>query len=68
MHTFPELPDKLRLVDGELVCADGSDVREYLREWAKKVELTQDDSVVLFRRDGAERLRAYAFIGANFGA
>ena len=31
-----EPPNNLRLIDGELVMADGSDVREYLRAWAER--------------------------------
>ena len=56
------LPNKLRLVDGELVCADGSDVREYLRNFAASADVDIDTPIVLMRRDGHERDRRDAWM------
>ena len=44
-------PNNLRLVDGELVMADGSDVREYLRAWAERVGITPDTPLSMVSRD-----------------
>ena len=52
------LPDKLRLVDGVLVCADGSNVQEYLRAWAYTMKVMPDTPVNLMTRDDAEFLVA----------
>ena len=46
-----ELPNKLRLIDGELVLADGGDVREYLREFAKKAGVDENTPVALSSHD-----------------
>ena len=58
----PVLPDKLRLVDGELVCADGSDVRAYLREFASAAKVTPDTPMVIMRRDHHEADRRDAWL------
>lgn len=55
------LPDRLRLVDGELVLADGGDVREYLRAYAARAGVTAADPVNVLPR--AE----LAFIVASCG-
>lgn len=44
-------PNNLRLIDGELVMADGSDVREYLRAWAERVGITPDTPLSMVSRD-----------------
>jgi hypothetical protein len=46
-----ELPDKLRLIDGELVCADGSDLKAYLKAWAERTNVTADTPINIMRRD-----------------
>ena len=46
-----ELPNKLRLIDGELVLADGGDVREYLRAFAKKAGVDENTPVALSSHD-----------------
>ena len=43
-------PNNLRLVDGELVMADGSDVREYLRAWAERFGITPDTPLSMVPR------------------
>ena len=43
-------PNSLRLIDGELVMADGSDVREYLRAWAERVGVTPDTPLSMVSR------------------
>ena len=43
-------PNNLRLIDGELVMADGSDVREYLRAWAERVGVTPDTPLSIIPR------------------
>lgn len=55
-----ELPNRLRIVDGELVLDDGGDVRQYLREFAELAKVTPDTPLVLMRRDGAEKDRTAA--------
>lgn len=45
------IPDRLRIVDGELVMADGSDVREYLRAFAKRQGITENTPVSLMSRN-----------------
>jgi hypothetical protein len=62
------LPDKLRIVDGELVCADGSDVREYLRQFAAAGNISPDTPVVLMRKDGHEQDRRDADILRHWAA
>lgn len=54
------LPNKLRLVDGELVCVDGSDVKAYLREWAEQAKVTADTPINIMRRDSHEHDRELA--------
>ena len=49
-------PNNLRLMDGELVMADGSDVREYLRAWAERVGVTPDTPLSLIARDDLMKL------------
>jgi hypothetical protein len=65
---FSGLPDKLRIVDGELVCADGSDVREYLRAFALRAKATADTPIVIMRRDHHERDRLDAIMMRGWGA
>lgn len=43
-------PNNLRLIDGELVMLDGSDVREYLRTWAERVGITPDTPLSMLSR------------------
>lgn len=43
-------PNNLRLIDGELVMADGSDIREYLRAWAERVGVTPDTPLSMVPR------------------
>lgn len=43
-------PNNLRLIDGELVMADGSDVREYLRAWAERVGVSPDTPLSMVSR------------------
>ena len=62
------LPDKLRLVDGVLVLADGGDVREYLREFARNAHIDSATPVVLMRRDGHEADRHAAWMMRNWGS
>lgn len=49
------LPNRLRLVDGELVMADGSDVREYLREFARRNCIDGNTPMTLVERSTAQR-------------
>ena len=49
-------PNNLRLIDGELVMADGSDVREYLRAWAERVGVTPDTPLSMVTRDDLVKL------------
>lgn len=49
-------PNNLRLIDGELVMADGSDVREYLRAWAERVGVTPDTPLSMIARDDLMKL------------
>lgn len=49
-----ELPNKLRLHDGELVLDDGSDVREYLRAFAARYAVTPDTPLTLCDREQAQ--------------
>lgn len=56
------LPNKLRLVDGVLICEDGSDVRDYLREFATAAKIDNDTPVVLMRRDGHDADRRAAWM------
>lgn len=63
-----KFPDKLRLVDGELVCADGSDVREYLREYAEKVKIGPDEPMVLMRRSVAENHHKWAMMAQHWAS
>lgn len=50
-------PNRLRIRDGELFMADGTDVREYLRTWAESQGIDSDEPLVLMDRHQAERLR-----------
>jgi hypothetical protein len=54
------LPDKLRIVDGELVMVDGSDVRAYLREWAEQAKVTANTPVNIMRREAIDDYRQKA--------
>lgn len=65
---FQPLPDILRLVDGELVCVDGGDIREYLREYARYAEIGPDEPMTLMRRAGHQRDREDAMLARNWGA
>ena len=49
-------PNNLRLIDGELVMADGSDVREYLRAWAERIGITSDTPLSMVTRDDLMKL------------
>lgn len=57
-----ELPDKLRLVDGELVMIDGSDVREYLRQWAIEAKVTANTPINVMARKVVESYQLKAQI------
>lgn len=62
------LPNKLRIVDGELICADGSDVRDYLRAFAINANVDIETPVVLMRRDAHEADRNAAWMMRHWGA
>jgi hypothetical protein len=53
-ETTMELPNRLRLQNGELVMADGSDVREYLRAFAAKHAVTANTPLTLCDRAQAQ--------------
>ena len=53
-------PNNLRLIDGELVMADGSDVREYLRAWAERVGVTPDTPLSMVPRANLVKLEEHA--------
>ena len=53
-------PNNLRLIDGELVMADGSDVREYLRAWAERVGVTPDTPLSMVSRASLVKLAEHA--------
>lgn len=57
-------PNRLRIRDGELFMADGTDVREYLRTWAESQGIGEDLPLVLMDRTQAEELRALAWFNA----
>lgn len=59
-------PNNLRLIDGELVMADGSDVREYLRAWAERVGVTPDTPLSMVSRAGLVKLAERATHPACF--
>ncbi len=44
-------PDRLRLIDGELALKDGGDVRDYLRDWAKRNGIDEQTSISLMPRE-----------------
>lgn len=52
-----KLPDRLRLRDGVLVLDDGSDAREYLRDWARRANVGDDTPVNVLKRESATRLQ-----------
>jgi hypothetical protein len=60
----PRTPDLLRLYhDGTLFCIDGTDVKTYLREWAKTRRLTEQSegfSVNIIEHDRLEQVLADA--------
>jgi len=62
------LPEKLRLIDGELVCADSSDVREYPRDYAKRAEIDPDEPITLMRQIVAQRDRDDALMMRHWAA
>ena len=66
-HTA-SLPNKLRIVDGEIVCADGTDAREYLRDFARRGNVDCETPIVVMRRDGHESDRWHAHMMRNWGA
>jgi len=45
-----ELANMLRVVDGELVCADGSDVKEYLRDNCERLNISSQTPVCIIAR------------------
>lgn len=49
------LPNVLRLVDGELKMADGSDAREYLRAFAERRNISPDEPMSLQTHEQAQR-------------
>ena len=49
-------PNNLRLIDGELVMADGSDVREYLRAWAERMGIVSDTPLSMVTRNDLMKL------------
>lgn len=51
------LPNRLRLRDGVLVMDDGTDAREYLREWARRVNVGDDTPISVLKRDAVVRLQ-----------
>lgn len=59
---MPAIPSKLRLIDGELVCEDGSSVREYLREFQRNASIAHDTPVVIMRRDTYAKVRQDALL------
>lgn len=52
-----KLPDRLRLRDGVLVLDDGSDAREYLRDWARRANVGDDTPVNVLKRESVTRLQ-----------
>lgn len=52
-----KLPDRLRLRDGLLVMDDGSDAREYLRDWARRANVDGDTPVNVLKRESVVRLQ-----------
>ncbi len=62
------LPDQLRIVDGVLVCSDGTDTREYLKRFALSAKIDAETPVVLMRRDGHENDRKNAWMMRNWGS
>lgn len=62
------LPNVLRIRDdGTLFCADGREVREYLRAWASAAKVTEETPLTIMRRDGHERDREDAWLHRNLG-
>lgn len=55
-----KLPDRLRLRDGVLVLDDGSDSREYLRDWARRANVSDDTPVNVLKRESVTRLQDQA--------
>jgi len=55
-------PNKLRLMNGVLICNDGSSVTDYLREWAEEAQVTSDTPLNLIRQDGLERIQSDAWM------
>lgn len=45
-----QIPNMLRIVDGELICKDGSDVKEYLRKYSEDTGITPDTPIILVQQ------------------
>ena len=61
-------PDILRLVDGQLVCSDGTDAREYLRQWAIDKGVAPDRPINIIAGDCLAELRWARFVYENHAA
>jgi hypothetical protein len=48
-----ELPNRLIVVDGEIIMADGSNLNEYLSAWQKKNKIENATPVVIHTRESA---------------
>jgi hypothetical protein len=57
-----EFPNRLRVVDGELVMADGSDVEVYLKAWMERGNFSPDTPVTLMTTEAA----AWLFQKSNY--
>jgi len=66
--SLTDLPNKLRLIDGELVCVDGSDVREYLRDYAIRAKVTSETKIVLMQRNDVAELQHAAYMMKGWAA
>jgi len=45
-----QIPNMLRIVGGELICVDGSDVKEYLRKYSEDASIAPDTPIVLVQQ------------------
>jgi hypothetical protein len=62
-------PNVLRLApDGTLFCIDNQDVKVYLRNWAKKRNLTPESPINLIQRDALMQIVTDAYLLHHWGA
>lgn len=65
----PVLPNVLRIgADGTLFCADGRKVTEYLAEFRRHANITDDTPITIMRRDAHEQDREDAYLMRNFAS